>query len=163
MSEDLNSPGHEKLNWIHTHTRVFNIIHVTLTWKQRCDKNRINGTNHLTIQLNAPSQQPHHISDVVTYLPHANTVLIPPPPPQLTATQTRAASASSFCVSGNSREYVMALISLAQADTLQMHPIHQKVKKKKKALKLHILRRMEAKVAHFYHLAQHRTCYHIHW
>lgn len=160
MSEDLNSPGHEKLNWIHTHTRVFNIIHVTLTWKLRCDKNRINGTNHLTIQLNAPSQQTtshQRRRDFFTSRKHR-----PDSSPQLTATQTRAASASSFCVSGNSRVYVMALNSLAQADTLQMHPIHQKVKKKK-ALKLHILRRMEAKVAHFYHLAQHRTCYHIHW
>lgn len=64
----------------------------------------------------------------------------------------------NVCVSGNSREYTTALNSLAQADTLQMQLIHQEVKK---ALKLHIFRRMEAKVAHFSHLAQHRTCYHI--
>lgn len=73
------------------------------------------------------------------------------PPPR--RSQPYTPEDKNVCVSGNSREYIMALNSLALARTPSR--CIWSIKKfffKKKALKLHIFRRVEAKVTRFNHL-----------
>lgn len=96
MLEVLNSPGHEKLDWTHTHTSGFNIIHVTLAWKLRRDKeqNKWHKSAHDPARQTRTKTTSHQR---LFYLTQTLSWFLSLP--QVTAIQTRAASGQNcLCV-----------------------------------------------------------------